>query len=134
MNLTDVMEEVAARLATIKGMRVFPYPADSVSPPAAIVSYPETLTYDETYGRGSDRMALPVVVVVGKPYDRSTRDLITRYTDGSGASSVKAALETGTYASCDGVRVTRAEFDVVSIAGTDYVAAQFDLDIAGSGS
>jgi hypothetical protein len=134
MRLADVMEEVAARLGSIDGLRVFPHPADSVSPPAAIVSYPETLTYDETYGRGFDRMTLPVVVVVGKPYDRSTRDLITRYTDGSGGSSVKAALEAGTYASCDGIRVTGVEFDVVSIAGTDYVAAQFDLDIAGSGS
>jgi hypothetical protein len=32
------------------------------------------------------------------------------------------------------VRVTRAEFDVVTIGGTDYLAALFDLDIIGDGA
>lgn len=134
MKLDDVMDEVAARLGTIAGLRVFPYPADSVSPPAAIVSYPEKYTFDETYGRGMDRMTLPVVVVVGKPTDRASRDRIAQYCDGAGPASVKAAVEAGKYVACDTVRVTGIEFDVVTVAGTDYLAALFDLDIAGAGS
>jgi hypothetical protein len=51
----------------------------------------------------------------------------------SGASSVKQVLESGTYTAFDELRVTSVEFDVVSIANTDYLAAMFDLDITGSG-
>jgi hypothetical protein len=134
VKLEDVMDEVAARLATIEGLRVFAYPTDSVAPPAAVVSFPENITFDETYGRGMDRMTLPVVVAVGKPYARSTRPLLAAYCNGSGPASVKAALEAGDYASCDVVRVTGIDFDVVTIAGTDYMAALFDLDIAGAGA
>jgi hypothetical protein len=134
MNLSDVMDEVAARLSTIEGLRVFAYPADSLSPPAAAVLYPDGITYDETYGRGMDRMTLPVLVVVGKPYDRPTRDLIAAYCDGSGPRSVKAAVEAGDGASFDTVRVTGVEFPTATIAGTEYMAAMFDLDIAGAGS
>jgi len=134
MNLADVMDEVAARLGAVDGLRVFPYPADHVSPPAAIVSYPETYTFDETYGRGMDRMTLPVVVVVGKPTDRSSRDRLAAYVAGSGPGSVKAAVEAGDGAAFDTVRVVSVEFDVIAIAGTDYIAAVFDLDVAGQGS
>lgn len=134
MNLDDVMEEVAARLGTIKGLRVFSYPADSLSPPAAAVLYPDAITYDETYGRGMDRMTLPVLVVVGKVHDRSSRGQIAAYCNGSGPASVKAAVEAGDYTSCDSVRVTGVEFPTATIGGTEYIAAMFDLDIAGQGA
>lgn len=134
MDVADVMSEVGDALDTISGLRVFRYPVDNATPPAAIVSYPENITFDATYGRGMDRMTLPVVVVVGKVWDRSTRDLIAAYAAGSGAESVKAAIDGHTYTACDVVRVTGAEFDVMTIAGTDFIAALFDVDIAGQGS
>jgi hypothetical protein len=134
VNLANVMQAVSDRLDTIAGLRCFGYPPGTVSPPAAIVSYPDHLTFDETYGRGMDRLTLPVVVVVGRPTDRSTRDRLTAYCDGSGTSSVKAVLESGTYTAFDVIRVTGIEFDTVSIAAVDYLAAIFDLDIAGHGS
>lgn len=134
MDLGEVMQAVSDRLDTIDGLRCFPYPPGTVSPPAAVVSFPDTITFDETYGRGMDRMTLPVVVVVGRPTDRSTRDALALYCNGSGASSVKAVLESGAYSEFHTVRVTGIEFDVVSIGGTDYMAAMFDLDIAGQGS
>lgn len=134
MDLADVMEEVAGKLSAINGLRIFAYPPDALAPPAAVVSYPDSYDYDGTYGRGMDRLKLPVVVVVGKPTDRSTRDRLAKYCDGAGAASVKVAAENGTYVSCDTVRVESVTFDVVSIAGTDYMAALFTLDITGSGS
>lgn len=134
MDLGNVMDEISTRLDTIAGLRCFAYPPPTVVPPAAIVSYPETLTFDETYGRGMDRLSLPVVVVVGRPTDRATRDNLSLYCDGSGASSVKAVVESGTYAAFHTVRVEDIEFDVVTIAAVDYMAAIFSLDIAGSGA
>ena len=134
MNLADVMDEVAAALGTITGLRVHAHPPGQVHPPAAVVSYPETYTFDGTYGRGMDRLTLPVVVVVGKASDRGARDALAAYADGSGARSVKAVVEAGTYTACDTAVVTGAEFDVVTIGGQDYLAALFTVDITGQGS
>lgn len=135
MNLGAVMQAVADRIGTITGLRVYAYPTDSITPPAAIVGYPDTYSYDETYGRGMDRIAdLPVIVAVGKVSDRATRDNITKYVRGSGATSVKGVIESGTYTAFDTVRVTGVAFDIITIASVDYLGATFTLDIAGTGA
>lgn len=134
MDLGAVMQAVADRLDTIAGLRVYAYPADNVSPPAAVVTYPFTYTYDETYGRGSDRMDLRVVALVGKVSDRASRDKLSRYVDGSGTASFKQVLESGTYVTFDSLRVAGVEFDVISIAGVEYLAATLTVDIFGEGS
>jgi len=134
MNLAAVMQEIADKLDTIMGLRVHAFPPDKITPPAAITTYPESLDYDSTYGRGSDRLTLPVVLVVGKVSARASRADIARFADGSGTASVKTVLESGTYATFDSVRVMRAVFDVVTIAGVEYLAATFTLDVIGKGA
>jgi hypothetical protein len=134
MDLDDVMDAVAARLDTISGLRCFAYPPDDVQPPAAIVSYPDDVTFDATYGRGMDRMTVPVWLVVSQNTDRTSRTALAAYCAGSGASSVKQVLESGTYTAFDTLRVTGIEFEWVEIGGTRYVAARFELDIAGTGA
>lgn len=134
MDLAQVMQQIADRLDTIDGLRTHAHPMGSVTPPAAIVSYPEVIDYDQTYQRGEDHLTLPLVVVVGRPYDRGTRDALAPYVNGSGPSSVKAVLEAGDFTAFATVEVQRCEFDVLSIGGVDYMAALFTLDISGSGS
>lgn len=134
MNVADVMDQIAQRLDTITGLRVFAYPPPKVTPPAAYLPYPESITYDATYGRGSDELAAGVVVVVGKVSERFCRDDLAAYADGAGARSVKAVLESGDYTAFDTVRVSEVTFDVLPIAGVDYLAAMFELQIAGPGS
>lgn len=134
MNLANVMDQVAAQLEGVTGLNVFAFPPDSLTPPAAVVSYPETYTFDETYGRGSDKLNLPLVVVVGKVTDRGTRKELAAYCDGSGPKSVKALVESGGYTAFHSIRVTGIDFDAITIGGTDYMAALFTLDITGSGS
>lgn len=135
MNLNDVADEIATVLDTVTGLRVSGYPPASVTPPAGIVSYPESMDFDETYGRGMDRIRnWPVLVVVGKATDRTARERIYEYAAGSGASSVKAVLEAHAWASLDTLRVSSVEFDVLTIAAVDYIAAIFHLDIAGQGA
>lgn len=134
MNLADVMDAVSDQLDTITGLRCFPYPAPKVTPPAAVVSYPEAVNFDATYGRGMDRMSLVVWLLVGRVSERSARDQLGAYCDGSGSRSVKAVLESGTYTAFDEVRVESIEFDVIKIGDIDYIAAGFTLDIAGSGA
>ena len=134
MDLAAVMQAVSDRLDTIDGLRCSAFPPGTVTPPAAIVSYPESIDFDQTYRRGTDRMTLPVVLVVGKVSDRATRNNLAPYCKGSGASSVKEVLESGTYTAFDQVVVQKIDFDTVSIADVDYMAALFTLDIAGSGA
>lgn len=134
MNLKDVMDQVGDALESITDLNVFRFPPYSLTPPAVVVSYPEQYNYDSTYGRGMDRIPdLQVVVVEGRPTDHSTRDRLAAYADGSGPRSIKQAIEAGTYTACDSVRVVSVLFDPVDIGGTTYMAALFEVDIAGSG-
>ncbi|RQW83557.1 hypothetical protein [Micromonospora globispora] len=135
MNLEAIAAELATVLGTIAGLRVPPWGVESISPPAAVITLPDRIDYDSTYGRGSDRFPdLAVVVLVGAATQRSSRKALAAYADGSGAKSVKAKLEAHTYTSCDSVRVAWAEFGTPTFAGTDYLAAIFHLDITGKGA
>ena len=137
MKIDDVMQQLANRLDTIPGLRVFAYPPAKITPPAAVVTYPADYSYDATYGRGMDKLQLPVVALVGKVSDRATRGQITKYVDGAGAASFKAVLEGNAapaYTAFDSVRVARVVFDVVAIGAVEYLSATFTLDIAGQGS
>lgn len=138
MKVGDVMDEIAGRLRLAPSLagRTFAYPPGTITPPAAIVAYPTNGTFDATYGRGVDTMTGVVVVAVGRPTERQTRDRLTKYVDGSGPESVKALLDgdEDDYASCDGVTVTDWETDVYTIGGTDHLCAVFSLDIAGPGT
>lgn len=128
-----MMDELGDQLDTIDGLRVYRCPPSSVSVPAAVVSYPEHIDFDASYARGSDDLTLPVVLVVGRPSDRGARSAIAGYCAGSGASSIKAVLEAGTYTAFDSLRVTSAQFDVVTVGTTDYLAATFEVRITGRG-
>lgn len=136
MNLADVMGEVGDALETIEDLkgRVFRYPSDNVAPPAAIVGLPDEITYDETYGRGSDRLSVPVFVLVSRADMRVAVETLAAYCDGSGFQSVKAAIDNHDYTACDTVRVASATFDVVPVAGVEQLTVEFILDVFGSGA
>lgn len=135
MNIDAVMTEIADRLKTIPKLRVSDGPVDSINPPHAVVSLPE-ITFDMTYGRGSDRYNLPVVLAVGKVSDRAARTNLAPFVAGDGASSVKAVLEDEStpYVAFYTLRVQTVEFDVIAWGAIDYLTATFILDITGSGS
>lgn len=134
LDLATIMDEVAAQLATISGLRTWAYPPGAVSAPAAIVAFPQTYTYDVTYGRGADRMTLQVVVLAGPATQRQTRDVLAGYMQGSGPASVKATLEAGAYDTVQSLRVMSVDTDVYEEGATRYLAAIFDIDIIGSGA
>lgn len=134
MDLQAVMQQISDRLTTISGLRCFAYPPDNFEPPAAILVAPDSVTFDATYGRGSDELALPVLLLISKVDDRSAWKEIAAYCNGTGPKSVKAVVESGTYTAFGLVRVADIEFDVVTWTGVDYLSAKFNLDIDGPGS
>lgn len=134
MDVQAVVEEIGETLGGIDGLRVYDFPADSVTPPAAIVVLPDEVIYDETYGRGMDRMTVPVLLVAGRQSDRAAAKKIAGYMSGAGSTSVKAVINAvPAWTAMDTVRVMRSEFDVATVGGVDYFAALFDFDITGSG-
>lgn len=134
MNLSAVMDELASSLGVIDGLRAFAFEPGSISPPSAWVDLPESIDYDATMGRGGDRITLTVRVVVGSIDSRSSRDLLSAYADGSGARSIKETIEAYTPTSFGSARVTSVEFGVIPVAGIEYLAAMFNIDIIGQGA
>ncbi|MEW6473443.1 MAG: hypothetical protein AB1679_14320 [Actinomycetota bacterium] len=133
LNASAVMDGIGVRLQTITGLRVFDFPPDSLQPPAAIVSYPE-ISYDSTLGRGVDRMTVPVYVYVGRVSDRASRDALTAYMAGTGAQSIKTAVEGDKTlgGAAQSVRVMSATpVDGSEVAGQPFVAVRFDIDVVG---
>lgn len=135
MNLAAVMDQLGAALKQIEGLRVFPYWADKVIPPAALVAWPEQVTFDATFGRGSDRAEVPITVLVGRVNARSSRDVLAGYVDGGGDRSVKAAVDGHDAGGVwDSATVTRwSEFVGVTNAGVEYLSATAYVDIIGKG-
>jgi hypothetical protein len=134
MIIERVMDEIGAGLTSIAGLRVHAYEEKSVSPPAALVGLPNTIDFDKTYGRGMDEATLEVTLLVSEVGGaRVARNAIAPYADGTGPMSVKQALERRNYTACDSVTVRSARFDVVTIAGTRYLAVIFTLYITGQG-
>lgn len=133
MNVGSVMDALGSALETIDGLRVFPYWADRVTPPFAIVEFPEKIDYDLTMVRGGDRLSIKVIVGVARTDARTARDVLAVYADGSGASSVKAAIEAHTATAYGSVRVQSADFGLVTVAAVEYLAATFTVDIIGVG-
>lgn len=133
MNVGTVMDGLAAALAALGDLRVLAYPPDSVTPPAAIVSYPDPFTFDVAMGRGADRGTFPVHVVVGRVSDRAARDALTPYMAGAGARSVKQAIETDPTlgGAADTARVVSVAGIDLEVGGVRYVAATFTIDVVG---
>jgi hypothetical protein len=133
VNVELVMDEMADRLRTITGLRVHEWPLGTATPPAAIVAYPSECQYDQTYGNGIEALTISVVVLVGRPSDRSTRTELSAYMRATGASSVKSALESGTPVAFDTIVVTGVVSDIYELAAVSYLAAIFTCELFGPG-
>lgn len=129
LDLNAVMDGLGARLATIAGLRVYDYPADSVQVPAAVVSYPETVEYDETFARGCDQLVIPITVVVGKVSDRASRDQLGAYIAGSGARSIKLAVDGTLSGAVHAARVFHSDVSAVVIGAVEYIGATFRVEV-----
>lgn len=134
MNLEVLMKECAEVVGAITGLRVTDYPPATISAPAGYISYPESIDFDQTYGRGVDKVVgLPIVLLAGKVTTREARNTVAAWAAGSGDKSLKALAEAHPWTSCDDLTITAVRFDTEEIAGIPYLAAVFTADAMGSG-
>lgn len=134
MNLSDVMDEVAEVMGALTKVNVKAVPPETVTADAGFVGYPESISFDESYGRGLDQFNdLPIWVITGKVTNLTSRDKISRWSAGAGPESIKARMEAHAWASCDDLTVTAAEPATVTIGGVDYLAVIFSATVMGPG-
>lgn len=135
MRLGEVMAELAQALGRLPGVTVYPYAAARITPPAAIVNFPESIQYDATMARGADRMTFPILLVSSSITAENALLTIEKFVDGSDLAThgVKTILENTHYTAMDSVRVMSVEFGAIEIAGTSFLGATFQVDVIGSG-
>jgi hypothetical protein len=134
--LPEILEAIAPAVDGLIGPESrFPHPVPSIAGPAVIASYPASMSFTGVYARGMDRWTdVPLIIVWGRPTSMDVLEQVTRWTDGADDQSIVACLEARTWETCSAVTCTNADFDVLSIGGTDYLCAIFELDIVGSGN
>jgi hypothetical protein len=129
VDVNAMMDAVGVRLATIAGLRVYDYRADKVAAPAAIVGLPTEVDYNWTKGGGSDRVVIPVVLLVQRVSDRASRDLIGPYLSGTGAKSIEAAVNGTLGGTAQVAWVSNPEIRDVTMGDIAYVGVTFDVEV-----
>lgn len=132
-SVTSVREGLDARLATITGLRHSAFAPGQVNEPHAFVIPDEpAITFDETMARGSDQMHMVIVLLVTKALDRTAQALLDAYLAGSGAQSVKAAIEGDVTlgGAADWTVVTGVPFyGPLEYNGVTYLGARFSVEV-----
>ncbi len=121
-------------LDTISALRtVYDYIPDTApATPSAIVGN-VSIDWDDANARGLDAATFSVYVVVSRMSERSGQDTLDALLAGSGAGSVKTALEAGgtLNGSCSTMRVTRATPISISMGGVEFFAYDYEVEAYG---
>lgn len=110
--LKDLRAGLAANLATITALQTSAYRLSNPTPPTAWVAPGEPLLeFDQSMGRGLDLWHLVVEVFVAAATDRGAEARLDTYLAGSGATSIKTAIESDRTLGgvCDDLRCTHID-------------------------
>lgn len=127
--VSQVATGLAARLATISGLRTYTYQPEQTNPPMA---YPvlNTVRYHGAYQGGDVVMDWSIYVVVGRYLDRTAHALLDGYLSYDGATSVRAALEGDlTLGGVAQTLVVPSAADITSLAEADAQFLQIQLSV-----
>jgi hypothetical protein len=132
MNVSNVRDGLKTRLATISGLRVWDVIPDQVTPPGAVIGQLD-FTFDIDNARGVDLANVDVYVIVQRMDARSGQNKLDGYLAGSGASSIKAAIEGDRTlgGTVNTLRVTRAEAGTYVQGDVTFLSYRYSLTIWG---
>ena len=129
---SQVRDGLKTRLQTISGLRAYDLIPDTVTPPAAVVGQLD-FTFDIDNARGLDQAQVDVLVIVQRFSERSGQDLLDAYLAGSGAGSIKAAIEGDRTlgGTVNTLRVTGAEAGTYESQGVEFLSYRYRITIWG---
>ncbi len=134
ITISSLRGGAATALDTIAAIRtVYDYIPDTApATPSAIVGN-VSIDWDDANARGLDAATFSVYVVVSRMSERSGADTLDSLLAGSGAGSVKTALESGGTlgGSCSTMRVTRATPISLSMGGVEFFAYEYEVEAYG---
>lgn len=129
--ISGLRDGLATNLATISGLRTLARIPEVVNPPVAVVS-PPTIEFDKSMGRGLDSYEFTIVVFVERIDSRSAESLLNGYAAPSGATSIKAAIESNRTlgGACSDLRViSMREVGPAIVGDTTYLTATFTVAV-----
>lgn len=135
-SITDVRAGIKTRLATITGLNTYALIPMTPNLPAALVM-PRTIEFDESMARGSDLLTFDVLVLVTESITELAQSQLDPYLAGSGAQSIKAAIEGDTTlgGAADWTRVTGVSaYGDIQYSGKLYLGARFSVEVDVDGS
>lgn len=129
---SQVRDGLKTRLQTISGLRVFDTIPENPQPPAAIVGQLD-MNFDIDNARGLDLATVEVYLLVQRMDVRSGQDKLDTYLKGTGAGSVKAAIEADRTlgGACSTLRVLSAESGQYESAGIMLLSYRYRISIWG---
>jgi hypothetical protein len=129
---SQVREGLKANLEAIKGMRVYDLIPSVPVAPAAVVGQLD-FTFDLNNARGLDQANLDVIVLVQRFTERTGQNDLDKYLAGSGAYSIKAAIESDLTlgGACNTLRVTSAEAGTYAAGDIEYLSYRYRLTVWG---
>ena len=131
--LTSIRDGLKTNLETISGLTAYEYVPDWIEPPIALVAPINSLNYDSTMARGADTYEIPVIVYISRIDAQLSQDSVDAYLASSGATSVKAAIESDPTlgGAAMSVRVISAtdygEYEVTQ--GTSFLGVTFNIEV-----
>ncbi len=131
LNLAAVMDAIAAAATTAmpSQTRIHAWPVGTAVPPALVVAYPEDDIDLTAAGDGTCEATFPVYVVVGRPEEKASRDLLDLYVSGSGARAVEAALDGNLGGAVQSCAVQSVRIVMFTLGAVDHLAARFAVDV-----
>ena len=132
MNPSQVRDGLKTRLQTITGLRAYDLIPDTVVPPCAVVGQLD-FTFDIDNARGLDQAQVDVLVIVQRFSERAGQDKLDDYLAGSGASSIKTAIEGDRTlgGTVNTLRVTGAEAGTYDSQGVTFLSYRYRITIWG---
>ena len=131
--VSQVATGLAARLGTITGLRTYTYQPEQLNPP---IAYPvlNSVDYHRAFGGGDVTMDWTITVLVGRYTDRTAFATLDGYLSYSGATSVRAAIESDKTLSgvCQTLVVSSAaDISSVNAADAEFLQIQFTVQVHG---
>ena len=131
-SLTNIRNEIKNNLANITSLSVYGFVPDSIEPPTAVVGVMEAIDYDASMQRGADKYDIPVYLYVSRVDAQDSQETLDGYLASSGASSVKAQIESDSTLNgqAQSVRVASASnYGVYNINNISYLGVEFIVEV-----